>query len=500
MTEIVVDSFAGGGGASLGIEQGLGRPVDIAINHDREAVAMHEANHPHTVHLCQDIWQVDPREATGGRPVGLMWASPDCRHFSKAKGGRPVSRQVRDLANVVVEWAAAIGPRVVMLENVEEFRTWGPLDDRGMPIKERSGETFREWVESFRQLGYEIEWRELRAADYGAPTIRRRLFIIARRDGERIRWPLPTHTQPGRGFGLEPWRTAAECIDWSIPAPSIFDRTRPLAEATLRRIAAGVKRFVIEAAEPFIVNLTHGGRLEPLSEPMNTVTGAHRGEKAVVSPYLVGITHNQSGDGFVRGVDGPWRTITASRGGEEALIAPTLIQTGWGERPGQAPRVPGLHKPLGTVMGGGVKHALVVAFLSKYFTGVVGAPLTHPAPTVTARDHNSRDDTDLADPMGTVTERDRFALVMIHGEPYAIADIGMRMLEPRELFRAQGFPEGYVINPVVGGRELTKTAQVRMCGNSVCPPAARALVAANVEVQGQRHMWPGWELAAGGAR
>ena len=472
MTEIVVDSFAGGGGASLGIEQGLGRPVDIAINHDREAVAMHEANHPHTVHLCQDIWQVDPREATGGRPVGLMWASPDCRHFSKAKGGRPVSRQVRDLANVVVEWAAAVGPRVVMLENVEEFRTWGPLDDRGMPIKERSGETFREWVESFRQLGYEIEWRELRAADYGAPTIRRRLFIIARRDGERIRWPLPTHTQPGRGFGLEPWRTAAECIDWSIPASSIFDRTRQLAEATLRRIAAGVKRLVIEAAEPFIVNLTH------------------------------------------RGVDGPWRTITASRGGEEALIAPTLIQTGWGERPGQAPRVPGLHKPLGTVMGGGVKHALVVAFLSKYFTGVVGAPLTHPAPTVSAGGQhfgevrafltsyygNSRDGTDLADPMGTVTARDRFALVMIHGEPYAIADIGMRMLEPRELFRAQGFPEGYVINPVVGGRELTKTAQVRMCGNSVCPPAARALVAANVEVQGQRHMWPGWELAAGGAR
>lgn len=500
--EIVVDLFAGGGGASTGIEQAIGRHVDIAINHDPEAVSLHQANHPQTQHHVSDVFEVDPVTVTEGRPVGLLWASPDCKHFSKAKGGKPVSKKIRSLAWVVVKWAKAVSPRVICLENVEEFQTWGPLAADGRPCPERKGRTFQRWVRSLQGLGYVVEWRELRACDYGAPTIRKRLFLVARRDGAPITWPEATHAAPDslpvRQKKLKPWRTAAECIDWSIPAPSIFERERPLADATCRRIAKGIVRYVFEAAEPYIVRIGHTG-------------------------------HGDSGK--VRGADAPLSTITSKA--EHCLVTPTLIQTGYGERPGQAPRVPGLEKPLGTVVAG-QKHALVAAFLAKHYTGVVGSDLSDPIATVTSVDHHSlvaanlvhlghgegkdgtkrfshgiRDvqqplntvtasgaaaglvhafmvkyygtdgDPALRDPLHTVTTKDRFGLVMVKGEPYQLVDIGLRMLTPRELYRAQGFPESYLIDRGADGRPLTKTAQVRMCGNSVCPPLARALVAAN---------------------
>ena len=339
---IIVDLFAGGGGASTGIKMALGRDPDVGVNHDRVAVAMHMANHPDTEHMCQDIWQVSPRLATQGRPVALLWASPDCKHFSKAKGSAPKRDvEIRSLAWVVRKWIRDVRPSVVFLENVEEFKTWGPLDSEGNVIPGKKGIIFKKFIRSIRRLGYSVDHRELRACDYGAPTIRKRLFIIARRDGLPIVWPEPTH-----GPDLIPYRTAAEIIDWSIPCPSIFERKRPLAENTMKRIAEGIRRYVIDAKEPFIVNLTHGGRLESMQEPINTVTAAHRGEKGVV--------------------------------------VPTLIQTGYGEREGQKPRVPGLEKPLGTVVAGGNKFALVAPHIQRQFGQGIGSGANEPIGTVTA--------------------------------------------------------------------------------------------------------------------
>ena len=487
--ELVVDLFAGGGGASTGIEAAIGRHVDIAINHDAAAVALHQANHPQTRHFVSDVFEVDPLAVVDGQPVGLLWASPDCKHFSKAKGGKPVSKRVRGLAWVVVKWAKLVRPRIICLENVEEFQTWGPLVD-GRPCPDRKGRTFARWKAQLVALGYTVEHRELRACDYGAPTIRKRLFLIARCDGLPIIWPAATHAaKPTKGSGLKPWRTAAECIDWSHPCPSIFERERPLADATLRRIAHGVMRYVVNAATPYIVRIGQtghgdGGKVHPVTAPLSTVT-----TKA-----------------------------------EHLLCSPTLVQTGYGERAGQAPRVPGLDKPLGTVVAGASKHALVAAFLAKHYTGVVGSELTAPIGTVTATDHhslvaanmvklrgtsNSADvaeplhtisaggqhhaevrafltayygsdqDTPLGDPLHTITTKPRFGLVTVEGQPYAIADIGMRMLQPRELYTAQGFPASYIIDCGADGRMLPKDAQVRMCGNSVSPPSAEALVREN---------------------
>lgn len=526
--ELIVDNFAGGGGASTGIWHATGRAPDLAVNHNPEALALYQANHPETRVHCGDVFDVSPREATGGRPVGLAWFSPDCSFFSKARGGKPhrdrnKARRRRGLAGVVLKWAAQVRPRVICVENVEEFRIWGPLAEDGLPDPARRGESYRRWVSRLRNLGYQVEDRELRACDFGAPTSRKRLFIIARCDGEPIEWPEPTHG-PGRPL---PYRTAAECIDWSIPCPSIFERKRPLAPATLRRIARGVVRFVLEAKQPFLVHLTHqgGDRVYSLGDPVPTVTGANRGEMALVSP--------------------------------------TLIQAGYGERAGQAPRVPGLDKPLGTVTAGGKKHALVAAFLAKHYGGPkgnqtpgssaaapvgtvtsvdhhalvachlqrdfgesVGCDLGEPHPTVTAgggghaalvashivklkgtcRDGQAVDKplatvaaqglhygevrafllkyygTDQAPqlgmPLGTVTTHDRFAVVTVQGVDYAVVDIGMRMLTPRELYNAQDFPPGYKIDPIVSGRRMTRTAQVHMCGNAVPPAFSRAIVRA----------------------
>ena len=758
MTGLVVDNFAGGGGASTGIEQALGRAVDIAINHDAEALAMHAANHPGTVHVRNNIWRVDPVEVTGGKPVELAWFSPDCKHFSKAKGGKPREKSIRDLAWVVVHWVSRMQQarkragdpdwrqaiRLILLENVEEFRTWGPLDEDGQPIKERAGETFDQWCRELRKLGYRLQFRELRACDYGAPTIRKRFFMIARCDGLPIVWPEPTHGAPDSPDVLcgkkLPWRTAAEIIDWSIPCPSIFERKKPLADKTLRRIAHGIVKFVLDNPKPFIVPLTHHGssaRSYSSDAPLHTVTGAHRGELAIVAPHVTKFRagavghradeplHTVTANSFVKrpggcaplgiveatlspvivgcggrrgqsgpvGPEQPFPTITAKadaclvtaqlapffartahgdvdskgkrrgkgqhpaaepfptistsqdsalvtatlapfvtyaqQGGanrsaedplhtvcaskkdqncvvtaklaplvigtafkntraarafdileplrtqtaqpEYAVVACNMVHLGNGERQGQAPRAMSAEKPLGTVVAT-KKHALVQAFLHRFGNTANNAAVDAPIRTITtaggsaggqhavvtahieqangspegekplagrsaedplstivskgctqrlvtsnllklrgtSRDGQKVDEplhtisaqgTHMAEvrafllkyygneseghdpdgPLGTVTTKDRFGLVTVSigGEEYVIVDIGMRMLTPRELFNAQGFPPDYIIDRDARGKPTTKTSQVARCGNSVCPPLAEALTDAN---------------------
>lgn len=702
---IIIDSFAGGGGASTGIEQALGRSPDVAINHNAAALALHAANHPETLHLSNDIWEVDPVEVAAGRPVGLLWASPDCKHFSKAKGGKPRDRNIRDLAWVVVRWAEEVRPDVILMENVEEFRGWGPIGNEGQPIKELEGQTFELWVKRLRKAGYKVQWRELRACDYGAPTIRKRFFMIARRDGRPIVWPKPTHGEPDswhvkRGHQL-PWRTAADCINWSHPCPSIFDTkeqikaklgltaVRPLAHNTMARVARGMKRYVIDADRPFIVNLTHGGRNEDAGEPFRTITGAQRGEKAIVAPSITRFNGGATGqdlrepmatvtaNSFIKRPGGaaplgmiapalatfyghtdgrskrvadlqePLRTVTVENrhaliapilshlytsntaGGEgkpdrplktvtaggghhavvapvltyaqqgganrsvtaphhticanskdqnavivpslisiahgdsggrreypmtetmgvvtsggiaHALVAPTLLQTGYGEAPGQAPRSLDLNAPLGTVVAGGVKHATaaaylaqqnggprmdansghdvgkpistiagsgshqtpIAAFFAKYYGAGTGSAINEPCHTVTVNDRFGHIEAELQAPPFTEEHAARarevadflrahdawddreFVTIEIDGSSFVIVDIGMRMLTPRELFNAQGFPKDYVIEGVWQQFDdewawlpFSKSVQVSCCGNSVCPDLAAALVSAN---------------------
>lgn len=651
MRPLIIDNFAGGGGASTGIERALGRPVDVAINHDPEAVAMHLANHPTTRHFCQSIMAVDPLDATGGRPVALAWFSPDCKHHSKAKGGKPREKNIRDLAWVVVHWAERLrkatpggigAPAIIMLENVEEFRQWGPLDAEGKPIPERKGEEFDLWVRGLKRQGYKVEWRELRACDYGAPTSRKRLFLIARRDGLPIVWPKPTHGKPSspevKAGKLLPYRTAAECIDWSIACPSIFERKRPLKEATLRRIAHGVMRYVVNSASPFVVPLTHHGspsRSYDPAAPFPTITAAHRGELATVDAAIVPITHTSNG-ATAHSPAEPLRTVTTARGGELAratmtlaphvtkfrtgsigsdaadpmptvtangdsarpagatplgIAAATMVQMGYGEAPGQAPRALDVQAPLGTIVAGGGKHGLVVgclekfaensrgkdaaqpldtvmagaprhaavtAFLSHYYTSsatggqgdpdqpakavtasgkhhavvcahmeqantgaMLGREMDKPVTTLTATGSQQRvvqttmieagdlppdqlhravrvaaflvkyygketDGHGLTAPIGTVTTKDRFAVVTvtIDAITYVVVDIGMRMLTRRELANAQGFPPGYILDPIgPNGRPLSISSSIRMIGNSVCPDMAEALAAANVPAE-----------------
>ncbi|HHQ5724531.1 TPA: DNA cytosine methyltransferase [Klebsiella variicola subsp. variicola] len=683
MREIIVDNFAGGGGASTGIELAIGRSVDIAINHDPNAVAMHTTNHPDTLHYCESVYSVRPKVATAGRRVGLAWFSPDCRHFSKAKGAKPVEKAIRGLAWIVIRWALDVGPRVMMLENVEEFKTWGPLLAAEMrPDPDRVGETFLSFVGMLTSgvpadhpallecceflelspdseqakrlitgLGYDVDFRELRACDYGAPTIRKRFFMVMRCDGKPIVWPEATHGDPKspavQAGKLAPWRTAAECIDWSIPAPSIFGRKNPLAENTLRRIARGIQRFVIDSAEPFIVKCNHtttkgqydcfrgqsmagplqtitkthgfavavphltkfrtGATGQPVTEPVPTVTagtsrrpGGNGHALGVVEaglvPFLAGnggseyqakprpldkpahtilkesracvvapVIARQFGASVGHRADEPSATITAGGGGKSQLVVPTLIQMGYGERPGQAPRVPGLDKPLGTVVAGGGKHAVVGAFLAKHYGGNYTGPgvgLDEPAHSVTTVDHHAlvtaqivgvggragqsrprdvseplqtmttkadaamvtshliklrgtcRDGQTTDEPMPTITAggqhvgevkttlaiedydvkraqqvlaflqqycgEDSTGLVDIGGVTYRIVDIGMRMLQPHELYRAQGFPEWYIIDQDYRGVKYAKDKQVARCGNAVPPPFAEALVRANL--------------------
>lgn len=657
---LIVDSFAGGGGASTGIEMALGRSPDIAINHNPAALAMHEANHPETLHLQQNIYKVDPLDYVKGKHVGLAWFSPDCKHFSKAKGGKPVERNIRDLAWIVVLWADRAKPDVIILENVEEFRDWGPLieTERGlMPDPDARGATFAKWCKALKRFGYKLDWRELRACDFGAPTIRKRFFLIARRDGKPIVWPEPTHGRPDDPDVIagrkKPWRTAAEIIDWSLPCPSIFDTSeeimekhglravRPLAAATMARTARGLKRYVLDAAKPFLVNLTHGVRIEPIDQPFNTVTGAHRGEKAIVAPSLISIAHGDSGGRREYPIDDPYGVVTAG-GISHAMVAPSIVKfqtgsTGHGadeplhtitansfhKKPGGAPPlgviVPsivgcggrasqsrprggdeplatvtakgdacvvaahvmtmrnagkpfnGADEPAHTVTAGGAGLSLVSAFIAQHNNdarrdggvnpgrtageplstltqtgsqqGVVAASLMSlkgsdrrdsaadmPHPTVLAggghsavvapymaKYYGTGDGARADEPCHTVTVKDRFAFVegevshppltegqirrarqvadfmrehgfwddrefvsiSTDGAVWVVVDIGIRMLTPRELFAAQGFPSDYIIDLEFKGKPLSKSDQIGCCGNSVCPPLAAALVAAN---------------------
>lgn len=553
---LFVDNFAGGGGASTGIELAIGRNVDIAINHDPDAIAMHRANHPNTKHYCEDVWEVDPVEACNGKPVTLAWFSPDCKHFSRAKGGKPADKNIRGLAWVAVKWAYLVRPSVIMLENVPEIQTWGPLGKDNRPIKERAGETFDGFIKALstgistdhpafpemcealsiswesekamalvKGLGYDIQFRTLRSCDYGAPTTRQRFYMIARCDGRKIVWPKPTHGQKNsadvKSGKKKPYHTAAECIDWSIPAQSIFERDRPLAENTLRRIARGIRRFVIDNPEPFIVTVNHGGdnfRGQSINEPLQTVTAKHG--YGIVTPTIMCNNENNVG----ARVDSPLPTVTT--GNRNFLVAPTLIQY-HSETSKEEVRGQEVDQPIMTI-DTAPRYALSCAHIMKNYGGGytgAGSKVDAPLDTVTATDHNSlvtahimtmRNHMDgqpvdeplgtitagtthhlevqafllkyygngtansVNEPLDTVTARDRFALVTIHGEEYIITDIRMRMLQPRELFNAQGFPEDYIIDHDADGKVYPKVKQVARCGNAVTPPVPAALVRANL--------------------
>ncbi len=550
MTELVIDNFAGGGGASTGIEMAIGRSVDIAINHDPDAIAMHRANHPNTKHYIENVWNVDPTEACEGKPIGLAWFSPDCTHFSRAKGGKPVDKNIRGLAWVAVRWALLVRPRVIMLENVPEIRTWGPLDSSGKPIKSRSGETFDGFIKALTEgipkshpafkemcetleimldgaeaerlvkgLGYDLEYRILRSCDYGAPTTRTRFYLIARCDGKPIVFPPSTH---GNKEGLKPYHTAAECIDWSIPTKSIFERKKPLAENTLRRIARGIWKFVIDNPNPFIVTVNHGGdcfRGQNINEPLNTIT-AKNGYGIVIPTIMSNNTGNIGAS-----ADAPLPTVTT--GNRNYVIAPTLIQY-HSETASDEVRGQELSEPLMTV-DTSPRYALSVAYIMKNYGGGytgAGSAADKPLDTITAVDHNAlvtahmdgqKMDEPLSTiscsgahhaevqaflvkyfstgaakpvdkPLDTITTKDRFGLVTIHGEDYIITDIRMRMLTPRELFNAQGFPPDYIIDRDDKGNPYPKTKQVARCGNAVTPPVPAALVRANLPEMCKKEM------------
>ena len=522
--ELVVDNFAGGGGASTGIEMATGYSVDIAINHDPEAIRMHKANHPYSKHYCEDVWQVDPVKACSGHPVGLAWFSPDCKHFSKAKGGKPKDKKIRGLAWVACRWAGLVRPRVIMLENVEEFKDWGPLNRRHHPIKSKRGKTFKKFIKQLTDLGYDVQFKELIAADYGAPTMRKRFFMIARCDSKPIVWPEPTHapadSEAVKAGLLKPYVGAYTQLDFSLPCPSIFDTSeeikekygiravRPLAPNTMKRIARGLKKFVLENSEPFIVQVNHSGAKSDYCKSTKLI------------PYLSVNRENHFGSDLRE----PVHTITGNN--QHMLMTPTLIQyhseTAQGDVRGQT-----IKDPIMTVDGTN-RYGLVTSFLHKYYDGGykgAGESVEKPLPTVTAWDHNSvvtanliqmnnhcdgrdvRDPIptitagdghlgevraflikyygkgtgqDVKEPLDTVTAQDRFGLVTINGTDYQIVDIGLRMLEPRELYGCQGFPDDYIIDRDYTGKTYPRSEQVRRCGNAVCPPLPAALVRANL--------------------
>lgn len=492
--EIVVDNFAGGGGASTGIEIALGRPVDIAINHDPQAISMHTVNHPATTHYLDNVWQVDPREVCQGRPVGLAWFSPDCTHHSKARGGKPVSPRVRGLAWVVLKWAGLVRPRVIMLENVEEFEQWGHLTRSRRPCPKKKGMIFEKFISQLRDLGYQVEWQQLRAHDYGAPTIRKRLFLIARCDNQPIVWPEPTH-----GPGKKPYRTAAEIIDWTIPCPSIFDRKKPLAEKTLARIARGIQRFVIDNPKPYIVKNTapflteHANgssqRIFSAQEPLRTqVSSIKGGHFALVAPYIQPYYGDKSPIARGATLNEPLRTQTTEN--RFSLCCAFLAKHYGGGYTG-----PGhdLTQPISTITATD-HHALVTSQLLKLRgTCKDGQSITEPMPTITAggthvgevrafllKYYGTNIGHGLKEPLQTITSKHRFGLLTVRGQDYQIVDIGMRMLKPHELFAAQGFPSDYITSHDAQGKPITAQQQVAKCGNSVAPPVVAALVRANL--------------------
>lgn len=446
--ELVVDNFAGGGGASTGIEIATGVSPDIAINHDPEAIRMHKANHPYAEHYCEDVWQVDPMAACKGHPVGLAWFSPDCTHFSKAKGGKPKDKNIRGLAWVACRWAGLVRPRVIMLENVEEFKTWGPLNRGHHPIKAKRGVTFQKFVQQLTDLGYDVQFRELVAADYGAPTMRKRFFMIARCDGMPIVWPEPTHgpadSAEVKAGLLKPYVGAYTQLDFSLPCPSIFDTSeeikkkygiravRPLAKKTMDRIARGVKKFVLDKPVPFIIK-----------DESNDIK----------MPILIQY-HSETTKDEVRGqgIEDPIMTMDSSnRYGLVTSFISKFYKSGTGQD---------AREPLHTITAGDGHFGEVRAFLTKYYGSGTGQS--------------------VKDPLDTITAQDRFGLVTIYGTEYQIVDIGLRMLEPKELYGCQGFPEDYIIDHDYTGKTYPRSEQVRRCGNAVCPPLPAALVKANL--------------------
>lgn len=520
--EIFVDNFAGGGGASTGIELATGQPVTIAINHDPDAIAMHKANHPYTEHYQESVWAIDPVEVCKGHPVGLAWFSPDCRHFSRAKGRAPVSKHIRGLAWIALRWAAKVRPRVIILENVPEFQTWGPVR-KGKPIKSKQGQTFRKFISQLTELGYAVEYRELRACDYGAPTIRNRFFLVARCDGKPIVFPKPTH---GNDKGLKPYRTAAECIDWTVPCKSIFGRNKSLAPNTLRRIARGLDRFTIKSAKPFIVNYKFHNPPESTEEPLSTITavGSHYAVLPHMKPYIM--VNNSTNR--CKALDEPLPTVTT--GNRNFLIVPHIskyygnivgssandplstvtsvdhnaVSAGYliqyhSETAKSEVRGQEMSEPIMTI-DSSPRYGFVSASLIKYYSGDHAADISEPLHTVTTKDRHGLVETRI-EPIcyvgaelwkwseirkllniycGYTLKDDEILLFRIDGMDYFLADIGLRMLEPRELYNAQGFPPDYIIDTDCDGNLYSRTKQVARCGNAVPPPFAEALVRANL--------------------
>lgn len=545
LDEIIVDNFAGGGGASTGIELATGRVVDIAVNHDPDAILMHKTNHPHTRHFQASVWDVDPVEVCQGRPVGLAWFSPDCKHFSKAKGGKPVDKNIRGLAWIVLRWAGTVRPRVIILENVEEFQTWGPVR-RGHPVKAKAGQTFRRFIDQLEGLGYAVEWRELVAADYGAPTTRKRFFLIARCDGQPIVWPEPTHAPADSPEVLAgkklPWRSAAEIIDWSLPCPSIFDTReeirekyglsaqRPLRPNTMRRVARGVDKFVVKSANPFLVVVNHAGefRGQEIEDPLQTITAKHG--YGVASPAMVPWTVTNTTNSTGHPVNEPIDTARTGGGGGQMFLGASLIQ--YHTEQSEHVRGQEITGPIMTIDAAN-RYGLTAASLVKYYgSDQHGQNIQDPLHTVTAKDREGLTTAHLVKMKGTnlggpatepvqtitaggghhgvvttqITKAEPGAdlrhwpeirellntycgydlgpedviLFQIGGAWYFMADIGLRMLTPRELYRANGFPDDYKIDKDYTGKEYGKTKQVARCGNAVPPPFATALVRANL--------------------
>ena len=508
--EIIVDNFAGGGGASSGIELALGRIVNAAINHDPAAILMHKTNHPYTEHYQASVWDIDPKEVCRGRPAALAWFSPDCKHFSKAKGAALVDKHIRGLAWITLRWAGTVRPRVIILENVEEFQTWGPVR-KGKPVKKKAGQTFQKFIKQLRDLGYKVEWRELVAADYGAPTTRKRFVLIARCDGRPICWPEPTHAprdsdavKSGRCL---PWRSAAEIIDWSLPCPSIFDTkaeikekygltaVRPLANNTMRRIIRGVDKFTIKSGEPFIVPSGYGERagqaprVHDSKEPLPTAVG--KGKHAVCAPSLIQYHTEQSENVRASGLGGPINTVDASN--RYGLTCANLVEYYTGGRPLD------VKDPMHTVTSHD-REAVVAAHVVKFKRDEVGTSPMDPVPTQTSSgvfavckvhlvkirpedNGNLQHWPEIRELLnrycGYHLADDDILLLEIGMQLYYIADIGLRMLSPRELYNAMGFPPDYIIDRDYLGRPYPKNEQVARCGNAVCPPMAAAVVRAN---------------------
>lgn len=509
LDEIIVDNFAGGGGASTGIELAAGRPVAIAINHDPDAILLHKTNHPYTEHLQASVWDVDPVAVCRGRPVGLAWFSPDCKHFSKAKGAALVDRNIRGLAWIVLRWAALVRPRVIMLENVEEFQTWGPVR-KGKPVKSKAGQTFQKWKQQLSELGYVIDHRELVAADYGAPTSRKRFVLVARCDGKPIRWPERTHaprdSEEVKAGKLLPWRSAAEIIDWTIPGYSIFDSkqeilerygvkvVRPLADNTMRRVIRGVDKFTIQSGKPFIVPTGYGERkgqaprVHDIENPVSTVVSTVK--QILVSPNLIQYHTEQTENVWASGMGVPINTVDASN--RYGLTCANLVEYYGNGVPLD------LSEPMHTVTAHD-REALCAVHIAEFKGQDIGQSVASPLRTITASagefaqcrawlakadgrylGHWPEIRELLNRHCGYRLKEDEVILLMIRGIAYYIADITLRMLTPRELYNAMGFPTDYIIDRDYMGNAYGKTKQVARCGNAVCPPLAEAMVRANL--------------------